>query len=308
MDDDLEDDPLNQGGQRDWGSPEMMEEFAYLMDDTKPQVGPVNLLGGALGVVRSQPLVLLLVGVLSGASFFAADTVIAAPVSSLLGEVFGDTASTAIRQLLVMMVVFSVALLLQGPVLGAAFAARIENRKGLVGLYGKRAVAHFKGLAVVSGLNTVISIAGVLGWVLGVWVLVQVGDAIGGLMGGLIIAVGMVALGLYAMAMVLRFAFAAPAMLVERLDPIPALKRSAALTKGTSLALAAAMIIPIVLFVMGTLFLSFFGMFQVAWVPQIWTLGFDCLYMMIAIAIVPSGYLVYRHFVDEKLPRNLVEG
>ncbi len=299
-------DPLN-GGPTNWGSAQAMEDNAYLYDKAEVKVGPMALLEGAMGVIKNQPGVLILVGLLSGGAWYGVEKTVGAGLVDLTVGIVGPKAAAGVSQFVVMLIIWCIGLLLQGPLLGAALQAK-TNRKKLVGVYGRRAMERFSSLAAIAGMNLVVSIGAMIGWFGAVWVLTFIASAIGGILGGLILVIGAIAGYFGALAVILRFAIAAPAAMAERLGAVEAMKRSAELTRGTPLAMAFALIIPIVSFIAATFFLNMFGILAAPTIALVWVVGFYIFYMMLALAFVPSAYVTYRFVVEETRPEKIIDG
>jgi hypothetical protein len=305
--DDFEDDPLNQGGQRNWGSAEAMDDLAYLASEIeREKVGPIGLLSAAMAVIRERPIVLVACGAIAGGASYGLQISIGGPLQDLLSPIVGDKVGTALPQMIILLIVWCVGVLLQGPLTGAALEAN-STREGLLPVFGRRAMEGLKPLLIISLLNMVLVVAIIASWVAAVALLVKISAAIGGFIGGLALAVGGVVSAFAALGGVLRFSLAAPAHLIEGLEPVAALKRSAELTRGTALAIAAAMFLPVGVFYFGTVALATFGAFAYQAVSVAWVLGFYIFYMMLAMAFVPAAYIVYRHYVDEIPPHKLAE-
>lgn len=302
---DFEDDPLNQGGNRNWGSAKAMDDLAYLASDIEQQkVGPVGLLSASFAVIRERPLVLALCGALAGGAVFGLEAAIATPLRDALVPFVGDKVGSGLPQSIILLVVWCSGVLLQGPLTGAALEAKSE-RKDLLPLFGRRAMAGFKTLLVISLLNLAIALGTIVTWVLVVSILVKLAGVLGGFFGLLVLAIGAVTSLVAAYGVIFRFCLAAPVHLVERLKPVAAFKRSAELTRGTALALVAAAFAPVLFFVVGTILLGTFGALRFEVVATAWMLGAYAGYMMLAMAFIPAAYIVYRHYVDEIPPHKL---
>lgn len=289
-------DPLN-GGPTNWGTTQAMEDNAYLYDEQVVQVGPMALLEGAMGVIKAKPGHLLLIGLLSGGVWYGTNAAVGPGLAEICEPIVGDKVAAGVSQFFVMLLVWSAGLLMQGPLLGVAFDAKL-NQSGLISKYTKRAFDQFKTLAGVAALNLVVAIAAMAAFFAIAYVMGFVAGAVGGILGGLIGILGAVGAMFVAIGIMMRFYIAAPAVLAERLPAISAMKRSAELTQGTALAMAFALALPIFLWIVATIFLGFFGLLNVGWISIAWTLGFFVFYFMLSLAFVPAAYLVYRHMVD----------
>src|SRR5690606_8700895 len=122
------------------------------------------------------------------------------------------------------MLVFSISLLLQGPLIGVALQSHNE-RKDLIGEFGRRAVGQFKGLVVLCFATFVISMLAMTAWMTSVVALGWLSELLCGFIGLLVFVVGSALTGIAAVGATLRFAIASPALLVEKIGAMDALRR-----------------------------------------------------------------------------------
>lgn len=306
-DPDFEDDPLNQGSTRNWGSAEAMEDLAYLASEIElEKVGPVGLLSAAMKVIRERPMVLILCGAIAGAASYGLDKTMGSIVGDWLAPHIGDTVATGLQELLTLLLVWSLGLLLQGPLTGAALEAN-SNKEGLLPRYSERATENFKALVQISLINALFVCLVLAAWTAALLTLAKIAGLIGGFLGTLALAIGGVVSAFYAIGACFRLCLAPPVLLVEGLAPVDAIKRSVELTKGSAGALAGAAFLPIGLFFFATIFLTGFGILAHPSIAVAWVLGFYVLYSMLCMAFVPASYIVYRHYVDEVPPHKLAE-
>lgn len=303
---DFEDDPLNQAGQRSWGTAEAMEENAYLAEEITLSVGPMALLGEAFTIIKAQPVALVVIAIVLASAEYGVQASLGTLLSEAFSTILSPKLAAGMTAAVAGMIVFSISLLLQGPLVGVALQSH-SKRKNLIGEYGRRAVHHFKGLLALSIATFLISMAAGMAWVAAIFVIGWITGLIGGFVGTLLFVIGSALSGLAAIGAALRFAIASPAMLVERVGAKEALRRSAELTRGSSLAIAMAYLLPVVIWFFSTFLLGLFGILSVPYVGMVWSLGFLALYCMIALALTPGAYLVYRHRVEGVAPAKLAD-
>jgi hypothetical protein len=305
--DDFEDDPLNQGANRNWGNAEAMEDLAYLASDIElEKVGPIGLLSAAMKVIRERPMVLVLCGAIAGAASYGLDQTLGKVLGEWLAPHIGTEVAMGLEEVLTLLLVWSLGLLLQGPLTGAALEAN-SNKEGLLPKLSERATKNFKSLVLISFANGLFVCAVMAAWTAGLFALAKLAAVVGGFLGMLTLAVGGVASAFYSIGACFRLSLAPPILLVEGLEPMLAIKRSIELTRGSAGALAGAAFLPIALFFFATIFLGTFGVLNSSWAAMTWVGGFYIFYSMLCMAFVPAAYIVYRHYVDEIPPHKLAE-